>query len=243
MPLEAAVVADVAFAVGTDRGAVGSAAGQRRHRFGASRHHPREAPGENFDNNHRAVAERHRTLGKLQPFRQRADFHDLHFRGQPGDISDQYQPKKSRSSLAVRATVSASPASRKPSATWSRPFVRASPATPSRPAGCRCARLISGSREAAPPARITIIRLSGPKSKHRPRQGRRKTGAARSKEFQHQLPIPVGVVPRPLCHFAVGEPAGKGAGGDRSGVGLIRPRADATGRQRSARPGRRPDSS
>ena len=66
VPLEAAVVADVDLAVGSDRGAVGAAARRGDARDGAVRAHRRQRPGLDLDDEHPPVLEPDRPLRELQ---------------------------------------------------------------------------------------------------------------------------------------------------------------------------------
>jgi hypothetical protein len=66
VPLEAAIVADVALAVGSDGGPVRPAARRRDDLLRAVRHHPRQGAGGDLDQHHRPVGHGHGPLGELQ---------------------------------------------------------------------------------------------------------------------------------------------------------------------------------
>src|SRR5271169_5017804 len=124
MPFETAVVADVTFSVGSDRGAVWPAARSSNHGLDAVGRYADHGAGRDFDQHDRAVGERHRPFRKFQAFGDGADFHPRSTPRLPGHsaaINDQYQAKNCRSSSEVRATASASPACCNPSATRSAP--------------------------------------------------------------------------------------------------------------------------
>src|SRR5438270_8628162 len=75
MPFEAAIVRDIAFAVGPDRGAVWAAAGCRDDARRSVRRNARQRAGGDLDQQHRSVGERDRPFRKLQPLGKRAEFH------------------------------------------------------------------------------------------------------------------------------------------------------------------------
>ena len=97
VPFEAAIVGKIAFAVRSQRGAVRPAAGARDDAFCSIGGDPGQVAGSDLDDQHRAIAERHRPFGKLQPLGERAELHRDDLSDQLGDqlvtggaISGQY---------------------------------------------------------------------------------------------------------------------------------------------------------
>ena len=77
LPLESAVVADVALAVGTDGRAVGAAAGLGHDLLAAVGEYPGEGAAGDLDHEHGAVRHRDRSFGKEQAIGDRAVVHRL----------------------------------------------------------------------------------------------------------------------------------------------------------------------
>src|SRR5260221_6132193 len=72
-PAEAAIVADIAFAVGSDRSAIGAAGYFRDHLFAPVGPNPRQPPAADFDQHHRSVRHHHRPLWKFEIGGEHAD--------------------------------------------------------------------------------------------------------------------------------------------------------------------------
>ena len=65
-PAKAAIVADIAFAVGPDRRAIGAAGNFRDHLLAAVRPYPGQPPAADFDQHHRSVRHHHRPFRKFE---------------------------------------------------------------------------------------------------------------------------------------------------------------------------------
>ena len=72
-PAEPAIVADIAFAVGSDRRAIGAAGNFRDHLFASVGPHPRQPPAADFDQHHRSVRHHHRPFRKFEIGGEHAD--------------------------------------------------------------------------------------------------------------------------------------------------------------------------
>jgi hypothetical protein len=93
VPFETAVIGDVAFAVGPDRGTVRPTAGIGRDAAGPVGSDSGQGAGGDLDQQHRAVGQRHRAFGKLQPLGERAELHRhvSPYWACAGASNDQYQ--------------------------------------------------------------------------------------------------------------------------------------------------------
>src|SRR6476646_10033994 len=72
-PAEPAIIADIAFAVGSDRSAIGAAGNFRDHLFAPVGPNPRQPPAADFDQHHRSVRHHHRPFRKFEIGGEHAD--------------------------------------------------------------------------------------------------------------------------------------------------------------------------
>ena len=92
-PAEAAIVADVAFAVGPERRAIGAAGNFRDDLLAPVGPDPRQPPAADFDQHHRAVRHRHRPFRKFQIGGENAD---VGHRNPPGFFRCRADSRRSR---------------------------------------------------------------------------------------------------------------------------------------------------